>query len=250
MGQTQHLRARPPLYLQPRGKYPNRNAKGTVTTDWILTRRVAAELDRALRGGRVTGCGLLEDGRFGVRLGGLRGRAGETLAVDAFGTPPLATLTPLEISPATDPGWTRAIAASVRGMRVTTVRARRGDRVLVLSLATHSRFGVASELRLVLELIPRFGNVLVVRGRTVIAAAKQFSPAENEARSIQAGSAYLPPPLPVATLDREGFSAALSGDRKARVRALGGAQPGLPRLLAESLVVEAEALPWPSMALL
>jgi predicted ribosome quality control (RQC) complex YloA/Tae2 family protein len=221
-----------------------------MTTDWIVTRRVAVELERALRGGRVIDAGLLEDGRFALQVGGLRGRPAATLAVDAFGSPPLATLTSQEISLAADPGWTRAISATLRGMRVATVRARPGDRVLVVSLATHSRFGVASELRLVLELIPRFGNVLVVRGRTVIAAAKQFSPAENEARSIQAGSAYLPPPLPVATLDREGFSAALSGDRKARVRALGGAQPGLPRLLAESLVVEAEALPWPSMALL
>jgi predicted ribosome quality control (RQC) complex YloA/Tae2 family protein len=248
MGQTQYLRALPPLYLQARGKYPNRNAKGIVITDWILTRRVAAELDRALRGGRVTGCGLLEDGRFAVRLDGLRGRPAETLAVDAFGTPPLATLTPLEISPAADPGWTRAIAAALRGMRVTTVRARRGDRVLVLSLATHSRFGVANELRLVLELIPRFGNVLLVRDRTVIGAAKQFSPAENEARSIQAGGTYIPPPLPAAVLDADGFREALGGDRRQRVRALGGYLPELPRLLAESLVVEAESAPWPSSA--
>ena len=210
-----------------------------------MLRRVAVELERALRGGRVIDVGLLEDGRFAMRVGALRGRADATLAVDAFGSPPTAALTEQAISLAADPGWTRAISSALRGMRVATVRARRGDRVLVVTVATNSRFGVTSELRLVLELIPRFGNVLVVRDRTIVAAAKQFSPAENEARSIQAGAPYSPPPLPQAVLDGAAFSAALDGDRRARSRALGGIRPALPRLLAESLVVEAEAVPWP-----
>ncbi len=219
-----------------------------MTTDWILMRRAAIELERALRGGRVIDVGLLEDGRFALRVGALRGRGDATVAVDAFGSPPLATLTTLEISLAADPGWTRAISAAVRGMRVAGVRARRGDRVLVIGLETLSRFGVASELRLILELIPRFGNVLVVRDRTIVAAAKQFSPAENEARSVQAGMPYAPPPLPQASLDAAGFAAALStaGDARAQVRALGAHRPELPRLLAESLVAEAGRIPWPS----
>jgi predicted ribosome quality control (RQC) complex YloA/Tae2 family protein len=221
-----------------------------MTTDWMLTRRVAVELERALRGGRVLDAGLLEDGRFALQVGGLRGRPAATLAVDVFGSPPLATLTTQAISLAGDPGWTRAISAALRGMRVTTVRARRGDRVLVVSLATHSRFGVANEVQLVLELIPRFGNVLVLRERTVVAAAKQFSPAENEARSIQAGAAYRPPPLPAATLDRDGLRAALAGGLAQRIRALGGFEPRLPRLLAESLMVESESIPWRSPELL
>ena len=221
-----------------------------MVTDWILTRRVAIELERALRGGRVVDIGLLEDGRFALQVGALRGRGDATLAVDAFGSPPLATLTNDAISLAGDPGWTKSISTVLRGLRVTTVRARRGDRVLVITLMTKSRFGVENESRLVLELIPRFGNVLVVRDRIIIAAAKQFSPAENETRSIQVGAVYTPPPLPVALLDRIGFHAAVqaapAGDRKARVRALAGFRPDLPRLLAESLVVQAEVVPWPS----
>jgi predicted ribosome quality control (RQC) complex YloA/Tae2 family protein len=219
-----------------------------MTTDWILTRRVAVELERALRGGRVAAAGLLEDGRFALRIGKLRGRPDATLAVDAFGSPPLATLTTQELSLAADPGWTRAIAAALRDMRVGTVRARRGDRVLVVGLATQSRFGVPSELRLILELVPRFGNVLVVRDRTIVAAAKQFSPAENESRSIQAGAAYSPPPLPAPAIDRVAFVAALAGDAKARVRALAAFRPDLPRLLAESLAAQADTIPWPSAA--
>ena len=217
-----------------------------MTTDWILTRRAAVELERALRGGRVVDAGLLEDGRFALQVGELRGRPAATLAVDAFGSPPLAMLTTKAISLAADPGWTRAISTALRGMRISAVRARHGDRVLIVSLGTRSRFGVANELRLVLELIPRFGNVLVLREQTIVAAAKQFSPAENEARSIQAGAIYLPPPLPATRLDRPGFELALAGDRRARIRALGGFRPGLPRLLAESLVVEAEPIPWQS----
>ncbi|MFN2461750.1 MAG: NFACT family protein, partial [Candidatus Velthaea sp.] len=134
-----------------------------MTTDWILMRRAAAELERALRGGRVTDAGLLDDGRFAVRVGQLPARAALTVAVDVFGTPPLVTLEESEPSLAGDPGWTRAISTAVRGMRVTAVRARRADRLIVLVLGTESRFGVVQEARLVLELVPRYGNVLLVR---------------------------------------------------------------------------------------
>ncbi len=190
-----------------------------MTTDWLIFRRTAAELDRILRGGRVTDCGLLEDGRFAVRFGGLRGPVRSvTLAVDVFGSPPLLALEPEEPALAGDPGWTRAISAALRGMRVLGVRARRGDRVVVVRFGTESRFGVASEVRLVLELVPRYGNVLLLRDGTVIAAAKQFSPAENETRSVQLGQPYLPPPL-------------------AAVR--------VPRLIHESFVAQAVAVPEP-----
>jgi predicted ribosome quality control (RQC) complex YloA/Tae2 family protein len=224
-----------------------------MTTDWIIIRRIAVELERALRGGRVIDVGLLEDGRFAMKVGALRGRGDATLAVDAFGSPPLATLTDLEISLAADPGWTRAISAALRGMRVATVRARRGDRLLVVSLTTQSRFGVETEVRLVLELVPRFGNVLVVRDRTIIAAAKQFSPADNETRSVQVGTPYLPPPLPQPSLNEATFIGALAaagGELRGRSRALGGWRPELPRLLAESLVAQADLVTWPSPAAL
>jgi predicted ribosome quality control (RQC) complex YloA/Tae2 family protein len=190
-----------------------------VTTDWLIFRRAAAELERILRGGRVTDCGLLEDGRFAVRFGGLRAPAGmrtATLAVDVFGSPPLVALEAAEPALAGDPGWTRAISTALRGMRVIGVRARRGDRVVVVRYGTESRFGVASEVRLVLELVPRYGNVVLLRDGTVIAAAKQFSPAENEARSVQLGQPYLPPPL-------------------AEVR--------VPRLVHESFLAKAAVLP-------
>ncbi len=251
-GQTRYVRDATTVSLPAAGRttLPSVCIVLLMTTDWILTRRVAIELERALRGGRVVDVGLLEDGRFALQVGALRGRGNATLAVDAFGSPPLATLTNEAISLAGDPGWTKSISSALRGLRVTSVRARRGDRVLVVTLTTQSRFGVENESRLVLELIPRFGNVLVVRDRTIVAAAKQFSPAENEARSIQVGATYAPPPLPSPLLDRAGFRVALqtapAGDRRARVRALAGFRPDLPRLLAESLVVQAEVVPWPS----
>jgi predicted ribosome quality control (RQC) complex YloA/Tae2 family protein len=149
----------------------------------------------------------------------------------------------VELALAVDPGWLRTVSTTLRGMRLLSVRARPGDRVLVLTFGTASRFGVESESRLVIELVPRYGNVVLLRERAVVAAAKQFSPAENEARSVQVGLPYEPPPLPVATLDHAGFIRALEGaaDAKARSRALGGYLPELPRLLALSLVTEAEA---------
>ncbi len=165
-----------------------------MTTDWILVRRMAAELERALQGARVTDVGLLDDGRVAVRFS--RSRGAPTLAIDAFGSPPAAVLTAAEPSVGPEPGWLRAAATTLRGTRLAEVRARHGDRVLVLGFASSSRFGVESAFRLVLELVPRYGNVVLLRDRLVIAAAKQFSPAENEARAVQVGLPYEPPPLP------------------------------------------------------
>jgi predicted ribosome quality control (RQC) complex YloA/Tae2 family protein len=225
-----------------------------MTTDWILIRRAAAELERALRGGRVTDVGLVDDGRVAVQFalrqaqGDKRKRGPATLAVDAFGSPPLVTLDDAELALAVDPGWLRAAGATLRGMRLTAVRARHGDRVLVLSFGTSSRFGVESESRLVLELVPRYGNVVLLHDRIVVAAAKQFSPAENEARSVQVGLPYEPPPLQQPSLDFAGFAAALESapDAKAPIRALGGYRPDVPRLIAASLIAESDAIPWPS----
>jgi predicted ribosome quality control (RQC) complex YloA/Tae2 family protein len=234
-----------------------------LVTDWILIRRAAAELERSLLRGRVTDAGLLDDGRIAVRFalpfdklragsaqGGVRKGRLATLAIDAFGSPPVVTLDAAELAVAVDPGWLRSAGTTLRGMRLTAVRARHGDRVLVLAFGTASRFGVESESRLVLELVPRYGNVVLLRDRVVVAAAKQFSPAENEARSVQVGLPYEPPPLPRATLDFAAFSRALeaAADPRDRVRALGGYRPELPRLLAASVVAESEGTPWESAA--
>ncbi len=192
-----------------------------MVTDWILIRRAAAELERELRGARVTDAGLLDDGRFGIRLGGRRKgglQAGDVLAIDIFGSPPLVSLETLELSIAGDPGWSKPIAAALRGLRLGEVRSRPGDRVLVLDFGTTSRFGVTSGAKLVAELVPRFGNLLLLRDGAIIAAAKQFSPAENEARSVGVGGPYRPPPLP------EG-------------------PPRLPKQLAESLAATGDAGP-------
>ncbi len=212
-----------------------------MTTDWILMRRAAAELDRALRGARVTDAGLLDDGRLALRFGGGR-RGTMTLAIDPFGSPPLVTLESADPAIGAEPGWLRTIGTALRGQRLSGLRARRGDRVLGLTFGSTSRFGVASESRLVLELVPRYGNVVLVRDRVVVAAAKQFSPADNPTRAVQIGMAYEPPPLPAATLDFAAFSRALeaAGDAAARARALGGYLPELPRLLALSAATEGE----------
>ena len=195
-----------------------------MLTDWILIRRAATELERELRGGRVGDAGLLDDGRFGIRLGGRRNAASSVLAIDIFGSPPLPSLEGAELSIAGDPGWSRAIATTLRGLRLGEVRSRPGDRVLVLDFGTTSRFGVTSGVKLVAELIPRFGNLLLLRDGVVIAAAKQFSPAENETRSVGVGGPYRPPPLPET--------------------------PRLPKLLAASLAAEGGAGPDRAAALL
>jgi predicted ribosome quality control (RQC) complex YloA/Tae2 family protein len=226
-------------------KYENAGKAPALTTDWILIRRAAAELERSLLRGRVTDAGLLDDGRVALRFSGLPKGSPPTLAVDAFGSPPVVTLDDAELAVAIDPGWLRSAGTTLRGKRLTAVRARPGDRVLVLAFGTASRFGVESESRLVLELVPRYGNVVLLGDRVVVAAAKQFSPAENEARSVQVGLPYEPPPLPRATLDFAAFARALeaAADARDQVRALGGFRPELPRLLAASVVAESTTRP-------
>jgi predicted ribosome quality control (RQC) complex YloA/Tae2 family protein len=220
-----------------------------MTTDWILIRRAATELEGALRGARVVDVGLLDDGRVAIRFGGLRSRGNVTLAVDPFGTPPLLSLEDVEPALAVDPGWLRTVSTTLRGMRFTGARARRGDRLLVLTFGTSSRFGVESEARLVLELVPRYGNVVLLRDRLVVAAATQFSPAENETRSVQAGMPYEPPPLPAARFDFAAFTRAVEGaDAAALTRALGGYLPELPRLPAATVAAAAAGHEWRSAA--
>lgn len=187
-----------------------------MLTDWMLIRRAAAELDERLRGARVTDAGLLDDGRFALSFGGRRGQPPTTLAVDLFGSPPLVSLEEAELSLEPDPGWVRPFGLALRGMPLQAVRSRPGDRVLALDFGTTSRFGVREGYTLILELIPRFGNALLLRDGTVLAAAKQFSPAENEARSVTVGGPYRPPPQ---------------------------AAPSVPRLVADSIAAGGSAEP-------
>jgi predicted ribosome quality control (RQC) complex YloA/Tae2 family protein len=166
-----------------------------MVTDHLLIRRIANELDLALRRRRVRDVGLTDRGTVAIVFGG-KGAA-PTLEIDPFGTPPLVWLSEgTEPALESEPGWLRAIGATLRGLTLEAVRSRVGDRVIALEFEGRSRFGVAERARLVLELVPRFGNLLLLRGETIAAAAKTFSPAENPERSVQIGGPYEPPPLP------------------------------------------------------
>ncbi|MBV8074735.1 MAG: DUF814 domain-containing protein [Candidatus Eremiobacteraeota bacterium] len=172
-----------------------------MVTDHLLIRRAALELDAALRGLRLTDLGLTEDGKVALVLAGRGARA--TLVLDPFGTPPLIyPSAQSELSLAPEPGWLRAAGTVLRGLRVAAVKARRGDRVLMLEFGARSRFGVATAARLIVELVPRFGNIVVLKDDLVVAAAKTFSPAENPERSIELGARYAPPPLRQVALPR------------------------------------------------
>ncbi len=166
-----------------------------MLTDGVLIRRLARELEHRLRGARVDEAGLLADGRIAIafRLHGAR----SLLAVDLFASPPLVTLEERAFEIVIEPGFVRALARSLQGMMLREVSARRNDRLLRLSFASRSRFGVGDELELYLELVPRFGNVVLVKDGCVIAARKEFALSENPRRAVQAGTPYALPPLPV-----------------------------------------------------
>jgi predicted ribosome quality control (RQC) complex YloA/Tae2 family protein len=165
-----------------------------MLTDWVLIRRLARELDERLRGARVEDAGLLADGRIGL-LFRLRG-ARPLLAIELFGSPPLITLETGELGISPEPGFVRALARSLQGMALASVSARRNDRLLRFSFAARSRFGVGDELDLYVELVPRFGNLVLVKNERVVAARKEFAPSENGRRRVVAGEPYALPPLP------------------------------------------------------
>lgn len=213
-----------------------------MLTDWLIIRRLAAELEAALRGGRIDAVGAVAGGRTGIRIA--RGREpGRTLVVDAFGETPLAFLEDAE--PTTTTGWPRALGAALGGMRVERVRARRGDRLIALDCSARSRFGVATEARLVLELVPRFGNVLLVRDGAVVIAAKEFTRAENPRRAVVVGEPYEPPPLPVASAEPEAALARIAAnlaDAAETARALRSTEPLCPHVVALAYATETATL--------
>src|SRR5581483_798496 len=164
-----------------------------VYTDWLLIRRLAHELSQRFNGARVRDVGQLDDGRFALALW-KRGTE-YLLCADVFAPTPVITVESGELPIAVEPGFVRAAGAALRGTTLTAVLSRRGDRLLRMEFGSRSRFGVEERLALVFELVPRFGNIVLLKGDTIVAAAKEFARSENAVRSVQAGEEYEPPPL-------------------------------------------------------
>lgn len=165
-----------------------------MLTDWVLIARAARELEERLRGARVDDAGLLTDGRIGLLF---RSRGARViLAIDLFVSPPLVTLEDEELAIAVEPGFVRVLARSLQGTLLAGASARKNDRLLRLTFTSRSRFGVGERLELYLELVPRFGNAVLVKDETIVAAFKEFAIAENPQRAVAAGLPYALPPLP------------------------------------------------------
>ena len=166
----------------------------SLRTTPALIARLAAELDARLSGSRVRDVGRSTDGRVAIVLWS-RGSE-QALYIDVFGTPPLVTVEDAhELPVEVEPGFIRAAGAALRGSTLLAVRARKDDRLLRLTFGTRSRFGVGDESELFVELVPRFGNIVLVRKERIVAALKEFSLAENGMRAVETGQTYALPPL-------------------------------------------------------
>ena len=167
-----------------------------MLTDWLLIRRAAKEITTRLHGAKVRDAGQLADGRFALALWSQG--ATHLLCIDIFAPTPVITLEDGELPIAAEPGFVRTAAVALRATAFRQALARKGDRILRLEFAARSRFGVASESAIVCELVPRFGNVLLLKDETVVAAAKEFTRSQNSLRSVASGDLYEPPPANVA----------------------------------------------------
>jgi len=161
-------------------------------TDPLLIVRLAYEIEERFLGARVRDAGQLPDGRFALALW----RKGETrlLCADLFAPTPLLTVEDGELPIAAEPGFVRAAGAALRGKTLTAARALEGERILRLEFAAQSRFGVPELYALIYELVPRFGNAILTKGDTVVAALKEFKRTAKASRSVRPGGVYQPPP--------------------------------------------------------
>ncbi len=208
-----------------------------MQTDWLIVRRIAAEIAKAVRGRRIRDVGLARDGRLIVRTDSA------SIAIDALGPSPIVTLENVSITDKTR-WWVKTAAKSLEGLRIDDVRARRGDRLIAIDCSAQSRFGVKAGYRLVLELVPRFGNVVLLKDDTIVTAAREFARDPKLARATVVGDAYEAPPLPTFQTQPGGFARALSRAQESDALALAGKalraeEPLVPRLVAESIACEA-----------
>jgi len=212
-------------------------------TDWILVRRLAQELAAQTVGSRVTALAHLADGRVGLEIW----RRGTTRAIafDLFSPAPVATLEAAEVALESERGFIRAAGAALRGLVLKNVRSTIGERVVAFDFATRSRFGVTTAYVLVAELVPKFGNLILLKGDTVVAAYKEFKPRTPSGRATIAGAAYTSPPLDLRPkADQEELAAALTPQLasdaidSAAIKALRACRPTLPYLLAESVLAQ------------
>lgn len=162
-------------------------------TDWLLVRRLAWELTERFRGGKIRDVGQLDDGRLALAIWS-RGRT-SLICIDVFAPTPVVTVEDGDLPIAVEPGFVRSAGAALRGTTLTGVRSRKGDRLIRFDFGSRSRFGVEDGYSLLAELVPRFGNIVLLKAETIVAAAKEFAPSENAVRSVQVGDAYEPPPL-------------------------------------------------------
>ncbi len=209
-----------------------------MTIEWPVIARLAGELQREIGGGRIVEAGRLADGRLALRV---RTSAGmRVAAVDVFASPPTIVLETAEADLVPEPGFARALDAALRGLRIEAVAGVTGERLLFLDLARRSRFGVAERLRLILELIPRFGNAILTKSERIVAAAREFSPADNAVRSVRVGDVYCAPPArprsePDDAQERAVLAARAAGDAPVFLATRDG-RPGRVTLLAADQV--------------
>ncbi|MDH2910619.1 MAG: NFACT family protein [Candidatus Eremiobacteraeota bacterium] len=164
-----------------------------VFTDWLLLRRCSLELLGALRGARCSAASASFDQRLVLRFEGAGGA--RLLAAACFDPTPTVAFVP-DLPLEEQPGFGRVLRDRLIGTRVLEVSSRRNDRLLRLRMGTRSRFGVARYHDLVLELVPRFGNALLLNeeGR-IVAALQSFDATANARRTTIEGAPYEPPPL-------------------------------------------------------
>ena len=168
-----------------------------MLTDWVLIRRLAREIQAPIARRPV-------GGRRPARRRPRRGALSAAARAAAAGS------RSVRVAPVVTIEARRARRSSTRpalgGRCAFAARHAPHGRLLAArrpaaaaELRNALAFGVSDKFDCYVELVPRFGNVVLVKGDPVVAARKEFAPSENPRRARRPAMPYSLPPLPPRT---------------------------------------------------
>ena len=171
--------------------------------------RLAAELDRTLRDGRVE---KIQQPEKDLLLLTVRA-SGENrkLLIRAGGPNARVHLTEQSFeNPREAPMFCMLLRKHLTGARVQSVTQPGGDRLMIFTLEGRTELGDSTALQLVTELLGRSANVILVDGEgRVLDCLRRIPPSEHGGRALLPGLRYELPPRP------EGFRQPAAATRQA-----------------------------------
>ena len=212
--------------------------------DGLTLGYMARELDARLQGGKIDR--IMQPERDEVHMMIRSGGENHRLLLSASPNHARAQLTQTaKPAPDTPPMLCTLLRKHLLGGRVAAIEQIGGDRILRITINSHTELGDAAEFTLVCEFMGRHSNMMLIGpDGTILDAARHVGPDVSRVRMVMPGCRYEAPPsqdkLPPAMLTPERLAARLEdADASSLPKALGSAVAGLSPTAAEDLCAQA-----------